>query len=199
MTRTALPIAGLIFAGLGLTRVKLAERTPQSQLDNARSGRPSGSNAIPCPEPKPIVYIPARNDPSLRDTLKAALGRANTRVILAAGVDMDFSGLDSSFFPLHIAACVTFTSLGEAPRRGGDVVGGDPGGGGMSGGRGGNTGRLGGSGAGATIPPQNAATDAALASTRLPVGVQPDGPEARSPRALGPVLRFGPAHCPGRT
>jgi hypothetical protein len=31
-----------------------------------------------------------------------------------------------------------------------------------------------------------------MVSTALPPGVLPDGPEARSPRSLGPVLRFGP-------
>lgn len=192
LTRTALPIAGLVCAGIGMTHIEAGTHARSARTLHARSPVPAAASAVACPEPKPIVYIPASNDLSLRDTLKAALNRANTRVILAADVDMDFGGLDSSFFPLEIAECVTFTSLGHAPRRGGDVVGGDPGGGGVSGGRVGNTGRLGGSGAGVATRPRTAATEAELASTTLSAGVKPDGPEARSPRSLGPVLRFGP-------
>ncbi len=199
--RLTLPLAGLVLAGFGTTVVWPAAQAPlASRLEVARHpGSPAAARAITCAEPKPIVYIPASADPSLRDTLKAALGRPNTRVVLGADVDMNFSGLDSTFFPINIAECVVFTSLGNGSEVGGGGpvggggTGGGSGGGNSGGGGGGGGGRPGGGGGGGPVRPQiREAGIMARAATSLPAGVLPDGPEARSPRSLGPVLRFGP-------
>ena len=189
ITRSALPIAGLVCAGFGMTQLNSATHAPISRATHAGAVSPIAANAIVCPEPKPIVYIPASGDPSARDTLKAALGRTNTRVILAAGVDMDFSGLDSTFFPIHIAECVTFTSLGAASQgAGGGEVGGGPGGGnGGAGNGGGGGGRPGVAVAVVALPGVVEVADPVVAAARFVSNCVPRPPMRSRRRRCQPV------------
>ena len=179
LLRARFTVAGLVLAGLrtaGLAPVDGPERTPPAAL-HART------NHISCPEPRPITYIPATADAAtrarLRDTLKAALARANTIVLLGDGVDLDFTGLDSTFFPMDIAECVILTSRGAGGRgfRGGRGV--------VTGDRADANGRRDRRGVAASV----------TLSTALPAAVLPDGPEARTPSTPGPVLRFGPSRA----
>ena len=53
------------------------------------------------------------------DTLKDALARPNTTVRIGPDVELDFNGLESSYFPLKMMRCVTLMSVAAFEPSGG--------------------------------------------------------------------------------
>ncbi|MEA2793658.1 MAG: hypothetical protein QOI87_1038 [Bradyrhizobium sp.] len=70
-----------------------------------------------CPAERQTVDIKASADPNVRrqqrDQLKDALAKDGTTVRLGPDVDLDFSDLPASYFPLFFGRCVTLTSVSE--------------------------------------------------------------------------------------
>lgn len=118
-----------------------------------------------CPAAHETVDIKASADPNVRrrqrDILKAALAKDGTTVRLGPDVDLDFSDLPADFFPISFGRCVTLTSVSAFN----DVV----------------------------FPSANGAGGSNPAPTleRTRPGETLTATEARTPKSLGPVLRYG--------
>jgi hypothetical protein len=68
-----------------------------------------------CPAARQVIDIRGTTDPATmrthRDLLKNALAQDNTIVRLGPDVELDFSDLPASFFPIQFGRCVTLTSV----------------------------------------------------------------------------------------
>src|ERR1700680_806129 len=68
-----------------------------------------------CPAARQVVDIRGTTDPAIRrsqrDLIKRSLAQDNTIVRLGPDVDLDFSDLPASFFPIFFGRCVTLTSV----------------------------------------------------------------------------------------
>ena len=84
-------------------------------LGGVRSGAAGQVPLETCLFARHVVDIQARPDPDIRrqqrQILKTALEKDDTTVRLGPDVDLDFSDLPGSFFPLSFGRCVTLTSV----------------------------------------------------------------------------------------
>ncbi|MEO8506225.1 MAG: right-handed parallel beta-helix repeat-containing protein [Betaproteobacteria bacterium] len=129
-----------------------------------------------CPAVRPVVDIKGSADPVVRrqqrDLLIAKIAEDNTTIRLGPDVDLDFSDLPASAFPIHFRRCVTLTSVNAFT----DI-----------------------------LPTPHVAEHVQpkeIAMAPAPADVTPFGAapaQARSPRSLGPVLRYGSHRVSGVT
>lgn len=140
--------------------------------------------------------------PEIREQLKKALARDNTTVRLGPNVELDFSDLPASFFPIQFGRCVTLTSVSSFEP--GPSPAGPRGRGVMEPPVGRSDAAERGDRSSAVSAPS--ATSARLTARRgadavgdigdLEVERAPRLGAARTPKSLGPLLIYGPSRDP---